>query len=114
LDLLLVPTVGALGAIIASFIGISASTGYLAYHAYNALNLTIRDLPFREFGSEVASAVVMGGIVFWLRESLAVSNIWLLAIAVPTGVVVYFGMLLTISSGIRQRVLGVLNDVVPT
>lgn len=113
LDLLLVPTAGPLGAIVASFIGVSASTGYLAYHTYNALSLTFMNLPFQEFGSEVASALVMGGIVFWMRESLAVSNIWLLTITVPTGVVVYFGMLLSISSGIRQRVLGVLNDIVP-
>jgi O-antigen/teichoic acid export membrane protein len=113
LDFILIPIIGPAGAIVASFIGITIATCYLAYHAYGALKLTLTDLPVREFGAEICSALLMGGSVLWLREWLAVGNILLIMITVPVGITVYFGMLLILSSGIRDRLLGILADLQP-
>lgn len=113
LDLLLIPVVGAFGAILASFVAISLVTIYLGYHVFSIFELTLPDLPLREFGAEVAASLLMGGVVYGLREGLGLPNIPLLAVAIPTGAIVYFSTLVGVSGGIRRRLLGIASDVLP-
>jgi len=113
LDLLLVPTVGIVGAIVASLLGITAAATYLGYHALAELGLGWRALPLRQFGAELGAALVMGGVVYWLRVALPLRVIPTLAVAIPTGVVVYFLVVVGGSAGIRERLFGIAGDVLP-
>jgi O-antigen/teichoic acid export membrane protein len=113
LDVILVPTIGPLGAVIASLAAIGIATIYLGYHVFSIFDLAITDLPLREFGIEIAAALFMGGAVYGLQEMLSLPNIPLLAITITTGAGVYFAAIMILSESIRQRLLGIADDVLP-
>jgi O-antigen/teichoic acid export membrane protein len=113
LDLALVPTIGVLGAVVASFIGITLSTVYLGWQLLTELNLTIGVLPFQPLLQEAVAAAVMAGIVFLARQKLSMGVIPKLLVLITVGVLVYFGVVLLISPSIRRRLSGIADDVVP-
>jgi O-antigen/teichoic acid export membrane protein len=112
LDLLLVPTVGVIGAVIASLIGISLATLYLGYHLLEELNLTWDVLPVNALAAESVAALLMGSVVWWLRNTISLPVIRKLTILILMGIAVYFLILLAISSGIRDRIVGIASDFV--
>lgn len=111
LDLLLVPTIGIKGAVIASLLGVTVAAIYLGYHLLKELDLTLSDFPIYPVLAEIVAAAVMGSVVWWLRETLALPRIHLLAILISVGVGVYFAVLLTISRGVRERITGIVMDI---
>lgn len=112
LDLLLVPTVGVTGAVVASLVGISLATLYLGYHLLDELDLSWEILPVNALAAESVAALLMGSVVWWLRNTISLPVIQKLAILILTGVAAYFLILLTISSGIRDRILGIASEFV--
>lgn len=113
LDLLLVPTIGILGAAIASLVGVTAASAYLGYTMFTQFDLPPSAFPIVPLLAETVAALAMGGVIYWLRDALSLSMMLEVAVLVPAGVVVYFAVLLVISSSIRVRLLGIAEDVVP-
>ncbi|MFB6177275.1 MAG: oligosaccharide flippase family protein, partial [Halobaculum sp.] len=130
LDLLLVPTVGIVGAAAASLAAISCASLYLGYTLFSEFELPARSFPIRPLAAEVVAALAMGGVVYWLRgvidlgavvrllsvlpvASGTIDSLLRLAVLISVGVVVYFAVLLTISGSVRRRVVGIAGDVLP-
>jgi len=113
LDLVLVPSIGPFGAILASLVGITVATVYLGYWLFDELNLSHRAFPYRELSKQVASALLMGAVVYGLRTTISLPILWKLLVTILVGVLVYFGVLVTISPGTRERLHGIAQDVVP-
>lgn len=112
LDMVLVPTVGIIGAVIASFAGVSLATIYLGYHLFQELDLSLLAFPIRPVFAEVVAALTMGIVVWRLKVFLALPTVWLLVILILVGVGVYFITLLTISPGVRNRLKGIVEGFV--
>jgi O-antigen/teichoic acid export membrane protein len=130
LDLILVPTVGIIGAAIASFVAISSASFYLGYTLFSKFDLPIRSFPILPLAAETVAALAMGGVVYWLRGVVDVATVVgflsvlpvapstvislvRLAVLISVGIVVYFAVLLTISGSVRRRVVGIAGDVFP-
>lgn len=130
LDLILVPTVGIIGAAIASFVAISSASLYLGYTLFSEFELPARSFPVRPLAAEVVAALAMGGVVYRLRSIVDVETVVAflsalpvapgtamslvrLSVLVSVGIVVYFAVLLTISGSVRRRVVGIAGDVLP-
>jgi O-antigen/teichoic acid export membrane protein len=111
LDLLLVPTIGIVGAVIASLIGICLAALYLGYHLFGVLELSFTVLPVRAVLAETGAALLMGVVVWRLKETISMPVIQLLILLILIGTVTYFIILLTISSGIRSRIFGIVSDI---
>jgi O-antigen/teichoic acid export membrane protein len=111
LDLLLVPTIGIVGAVIASLIGICLAALYLGYHLFRELELPFTVLPVRAVLAETGAALLMGVVVWRLKETISMPVIQLLILLILIGTVTYFIILLTISSGIRSRIFGIVSDI---
>lgn len=114
LDLVLVPTIGIVGAVVASFIGITLQFLYLFRHVVTILDLSAGDFPLKDIGIETLAAAVMAGAVYWLREVVGPSTAVEVFGLVGVGVMVYFGIVLTIGHGIRIRIVAILQDMVPS
>lgn len=113
LDLVLVPTVGPIGAIVASLAGITLATLYLGYHLFSELELGYRAFPAGQFGAELVAALGMGAVVAGLRDALVLPVVPKLAAIIPVGVGTYFLLVVALSKGIRQRLLGIARDFLP-
>lgn len=113
LDVILVPTVGIVGAVVASLVGITLASGYSGYVLLKALDISWRVLPFRQLGAEVAAAGLMAVLVYEMKSLVSFDPVVELTFLIGMGVVLYFSILLTISPGIRDRILGITRDVVP-
>lgn len=113
LDLLLVPTIGIVGAAIGTLVGVTMATAYLGWSLRSMLGLGFRFFPFGPIAAQIASAGVMGGVVLWLRSVLALQPVVELAVLVSTGVAVYWTLLLSISPRTRRRLWGIAGDVLP-
>jgi O-antigen/teichoic acid export membrane protein len=112
LDLVLVPTIGVVGAVIASLTAFILETLYLFTKLLQELDVDKSIFPFRPVLSEVFSAIVMGAIISITKEQLNLSVIPLLIVLVCLGVVIYFATLLLISSAIRDRVTGIAHEFI--
>jgi O-antigen/teichoic acid export membrane protein len=113
LDLLLVPTIGIEGAAIATLAGVTFSGTYLGWALVSVLELDWRFFPFRPLTAQVAAAGVMGAVVLWLRSVLELDPILKLSIIVAIGIIVYWALLVSISSRTRRRLWGIAADVLP-
>ncbi|QIB74232.1 oligosaccharide flippase family protein [Halogeometricum borinquense] len=113
LDLILVPTIGIVGAVVASFIGMSLQLLYLTYHLFQILNLSYADLPVREVVAEVVASVIMAGVVYGARNAATNMSFLLLTGLVLLGVASYLAIILLISGGVRRRLFGIARVLVP-
>lgn len=113
LDLLLVPTVGIVGAVIASFAAITLATIYLGYQLFRELGFSLTVLPVRPILCEIIAACIMGGMVWGLNQYVNLPPVPLLVVLITTGVGSYFAVLLTISVSVRERFIGIVADFVP-
>mgnify|MGYP000050096229 CR=1 FL=1 len=113
LDLILVPTIGIKGAVVASFAGMSLQLLYLTYYLFSILDLSYVDLPGREVLAEVLAALVMAGVVYAVRARLPGMSAALLVGLVLLGVITYFTVIIGISGGVRRRVFGIARTVIP-
>lgn len=113
LDLLLVPTVGTVGAVIASFAAITLATIYLGYQIFRELELPPTVLPVRPILCEIIAACIMSGVLWGLNQYINLPPVPLLVVLIATGVGSYFVVLLTISTGVRQKFIGIVADFVP-
>jgi O-antigen/teichoic acid export membrane protein len=112
LDLALVPTVGIEGAAIASLVGITISAAYMGYRLFDLLGLPATVFPVWPLAAEVAAALFMGGCIYLLRDVLRLPQLLEIAVLVPAGVVTYGVAVMLVSRAIRERVWGILDDVV--
>lgn len=112
LDLILVPTIGIVGAVIASLFGVTLATLYLGYQLFKQPEIPLSVLPFRPVLCEVIAACLMGGVVWGLDRYLSLPQIALLIVLIFAGIVTYFVVLVTISSGVRNRLTGIANDLI--
>jgi len=113
LDLILVPTIGVVGAVIASLAAVSLATLYLGYKLFRELEVPLTVLPFRPILCEVIAACLMGGVVWSLNQHLSLPQIPLLMVLIVVGIITYFTILVTISSGVRNRLVGITSDLIP-
>jgi O-antigen/teichoic acid export membrane protein len=111
LDILLVPTVGIAGAAVASLVGITVSAAYMGYRLFDVLDLPASVFPVRPLVGEVGAALFMGGCVYWLREAIHLPQLYEIAVLVPAGVVAYGVAVMVVSRAIRERMWGILADV---
>jgi peptidoglycan biosynthesis protein MviN/MurJ (putative lipid II flippase) len=114
LDLLLVPTIGVVGAIVASFVGMSLQCLYMGYHLSDILNLSVSDLPLGDVSREVLAAVLMAGVVYAARSFVDPYSFVTILALVGLGVGVYSVTVLLVAPAIRNRVVAILGDVVPS
>lgn len=113
LDIILVPTIGVVGAVVASFVGMTLQLLYMGYHLVGILNLSLTDFPLREVSLELVAALAMGGVVFGARSFVELSSVVPILGLVAVGVVVYFTVVLLIAPDVRARLQGITADVVP-
>lgn len=111
LDLVLVPTIGVMGAIVASFVGISLQFSYITYHLVDLLDLPATFFPFKDVALEATAAILMGGVVYGAQSIISPDSFVSLLALVTTGVLVYFGIILAIAPAVRSRLCGILQDV---
>jgi O-antigen/teichoic acid export membrane protein len=106
LNLLLIWQFGWVGAAVAS---VTASGIGLAFsYALLARTLPLR-IPFDEIGRQWAAALFMGGVVWGLRSIIETTgiighNFAIVCLLVGAGSLVYFAVLMTISSRLRATV----------
>lgn len=113
LDLVLVPTVGVIGAVIASFIGMIFQLSYMCFHLINILDLQRQDFPFTDVAFEIGAALLMGGAVYFARAIISPSTYLEVFALVSFGFLIYFGVVLLIASRIRSRIFAIAGDVSP-
>jgi O-antigen/teichoic acid export membrane protein len=114
LDILLVPTIGVIGAIVASFVGMSLQCLYMGYHLSDILDLSVSDLPLGDVSREVLAAVLMAGVVYAARSFVDPYSFVTILALVGLGVGVYSVTVLLVAPAIRNRVVAILGDVVPS
>ncbi|MFB6218761.1 MAG: oligosaccharide flippase family protein, partial [Halobacteriaceae archaeon] len=112
LDLVLVPNIGIIGAAIGSFVGVTLATVYLGYQIRTVPELSDDIFPFRQISEEVVAAAVMGVIVLWMWNTVGMPQLQRLIVVVSAAIVSYSSVLVGISPGIRNRIRGILRDVV--
>ncbi|CDK40704.1 polysaccharide biosynthesis protein [Halorubrum sp. AJ67] len=110
LDLVLVPWIGIIGAAIASLAGVTASTVYLGYLFVEKLEMPLTVFQVQPLAMEVIAALVMGGVVYGLRETLAFPQPWNVLLLVGSGIATYSIVLPAISRDIRLRLIGIVRD----
>lgn len=114
LDVLLVPAIGIEGAAIASLVGITLSACYLGYVFVSKLGIPLSVIEVRPLTMEVIASGVMGVVVYILRETMVLPQLWKLLLLVAVGVVTYSVTLLLISPAIRRRSWGIFRDLTDT
>lgn len=113
LDLFFVPTIGVVGAVVASFVGMSLQCLYMGYYLSNLLDLSTSDLPIGDLSREMLAAVLMAGVVYAVRSFVDPYSFVTILALVGLGVVVYFATVLLVAPAIRNRVVAILEDVIP-
>jgi O-antigen/teichoic acid export membrane protein len=114
LNLLLVPTMGPLGAIIASLVSVTASMAYIFIKLFALLNIPISYFPYKPVLHEVFAAVMMGVILIVIDKFINLNVVPSLIILISTGAVTYFIILFIISAPVRGRLLGIIKDISPS
>ena len=101
LDILLIPVFGITGAALALLIG----TGIFALAAHMILRKRIKvSIEKKPVASVIVSSVVMALCVIAFQYFLPVTNVFLIAGAVVTGMVIYSFLLVRLDRGIRDEV----------
>lgn len=112
LDLILVPTIGIIGAVVASFVGMVLQLSYMGYHLIDILELSSGDFPIYDVLLEAIAAVVMATTVHYAQLILEPDSFISVITLVTLGVGVYFSTILTVAPDIRSRLLGIFEDIV--
>ncbi|WP_148416284.1 lipopolysaccharide biosynthesis protein [Haloferax sp. KTX1] len=113
LDLLLVPTIGIIGAVAASFIGMSLQLLYLSYHLFDVVEISYSELPSQEVGAEAVASIVMASVVYGAKTTVSDMSYIVLIGLVLLGIISYLLVVFLISGGVRRRVVGVARVLVP-
>lgn len=113
LDLVLVPTVGIVGAVVASLVGMCLQFLYYVVHVRAVLPVSATDLPLREGVTVAGAATTTGVVVFLVRRAVGFPTVLELLGLVGLGVLVYFGQVITVSASLRKRLWYIAADVVP-
>lgn len=113
LDIVLVPTIGIVGAVVASFIGMTLQFAYMLYYTIDILELSVRDFPIEDIAREVVAAGLMAFLVYAVRTLVDPYSAVTLFGLVAIGVVVYFSTVLLVAPNIRARLVAIFGDVVP-
>lgn len=111
LDIALVPTIGIVGAVVASFVGMTLQLLYMGHHLVDVVDFELSEFPVYEVAMEVVAATVMAGVVYTARTYVELASFVTLFALVCLGVVVYFSLILAIAPQIRSRLRGILGDV---
>lgn len=111
LDLALVPIIGVIGAVVASFIGMMFQLSYMSYYMVVLLDLTSADLPIKELILETLAAIVMAGIIYQIRKFIGISSFVEVFGLVGLGVIIYFILVLAIAPKVRARVVAIAHDL---
>ncbi|RYJ08636.1 flippase [Halogeometricum borinquense] len=101
LNFILVPTIGIVGAAIATTVSFAMNT---VIHGYYLSQFVEIDLPYRQIGWCVLSAVVMSGVVLGIRSIISTDNLTNLIVLILLGAAIY-GLVL-LSSSVREKVFG--------
>ncbi|QDX41031.1 oligosaccharide flippase family protein [Salarchaeum sp. JOR-1] len=113
LDLILVPTFGIIGAAIASLVAMCASVLYIATVLSDILELSVEKIPLRSILDQCLAASGMGASVWILYTSIDIDSTLSLFVLIAAGALWYFVILLTISTPMRRRLIGIAGDIVP-
>jgi O-antigen/teichoic acid export membrane protein len=113
LDVLLIPTIGVIGAVIASFVGMTFQLMYMTTRLVQILELDITDFPFKEVSRELIAAVLMSIVVYGAQTTVQVSSVVVLLGLIVLGISTYFIIILLVAPGIRTRLLAISNDIIP-
>ncbi|QZX99909.1 oligosaccharide flippase family protein [Halobaculum rubrum] len=114
LDVLLVPTVGVVGAIVASFVGMLLQCLYMGYHLAAILNLSVSDLPLKDVSREAVAAAFMAAIVYVMRMAVDPYSFVAILVLVGVGIITYFVTIFLVAPDIRSRLVAIFGDVAPT
>lgn len=112
LDLLLVPQVGIIGAVFASFIGMVSQLLYMGNYLSEIINFGLDDIPLKDISLEATAATLMAAIIFAIQSIFEPTSIVRIFILVLLGVLVYLTILLLIAPDIRSRITGITSDLV--
>lgn len=113
LDILLVPTIGVMGAVVASFVGMTLQCLYMAVRMIQILDLEVSDFPLKDVSLEILAAVAMAGIVYAVRGMVSISSFIVVGGLVGVGAATYFVLILVIAPDIRTRLVAISGDIIP-
>lgn len=69
-------------------------------------------LPWMEFGSQVIAALGMGGILLAVRDTVPAGHYWTVALVILAAGV-YLGLLVSLSTRVRNKAVSLLDSVIP-
>lgn len=108
LNVALIPVFGIAGAAIATIAAIGASLVIGWWLLKTAIEIT---LPTWEVGKQVLAALVMGVVIAAVKQFLIPDRIMHLLIVISLGGTVYFGVLLSISTPLREKALTIVEEL---
>jgi O-antigen/teichoic acid export membrane protein len=113
LDVILIPVVGVVGAVVASFIAMSLQLSYMGYHLINILDLSANDFPIWDVLLEIMAASLMAAVIYAAQSVVNPSSFISVFGLVLGGVCIYFTTILLISADIRSRLVAIFRDLLP-
>lgn len=109
LNVLLIPVLGILGAAIATGLSLICS---LAVHAWYVREFLSLDLPYRTAGWCTGAAIVMAGVLWWLKPLVNLENLVGLLGTVMLGALVYFALVFLFAP-LRQELVAGIRRIAP-
>lgn len=108
LNLLLVQSIGSIGAAIATVSSFAVSTAVIAYYVTHIISITI---PYQEILFCVFSSIVMATILWEIKIKIEIESSFDVLILILIGSIIYFSLLL-FSPSIRRKFRYILRTVV--